>query len=287
MVDENGQGELTPEGAGESAPVALMDVEGNFSETWRDSLDDDIKSEKCLESVKDIKSMARSYVHAQRMVGKEKVAIPGKESTDAEWMDFYKATGQPETPEDYGFAKPEDMPDEMFDADFAKSASMAIHELGMNVKQAQGLFKFWNDYAGKQVTASNQAQELENEELKQNFISKYGNKAEEMKHLGNVAVNRGSDNDTEFEARIAQKFGNDMDFVQLMVNLGGKFAEHKLIPLPGDATQSVADLQTEINEAMKDDAYMTESHPNHKHQVAVISNLYKKKAQIEQQTRSL
>jgi hypothetical protein len=48
-------------------------------------------------------TVAKSYVSASQMIGRDKVPIP-KEGED--WSDFYKAAGRPDDPNGYEFKPP-------------------------------------------------------------------------------------------------------------------------------------------------------------------------------------
>ena len=69
--------------------------------SWRDSLSDDIKGDASLENINDINSLAKGYVHAQRMVGADKIALPGKYATEDDWQQVYTKLGRPDSPENY------------------------------------------------------------------------------------------------------------------------------------------------------------------------------------------
>ena len=68
---------------------------------WKDSLPEDLKNEKALESIQDIPGLAKSFIHAQKMVGTDKISIPNKHATDDDWNDVYSKLGRPSKPEDY------------------------------------------------------------------------------------------------------------------------------------------------------------------------------------------
>jgi hypothetical protein len=88
-----------------AAPAAdfsgIIDKDGFFSENWRQALPEDIRGESCLDSIKNISTMAKSFVSAQKMVGKNKISLPGENSTEEEWGAFYSALGRPEKAESY------------------------------------------------------------------------------------------------------------------------------------------------------------------------------------------
>ena len=62
---------------------------------WRESLPEDLKSDPSLLTVKDVPGLAKSYIHAQKMIGADKLAIPGKNASEEEWSAVYEKLGKP------------------------------------------------------------------------------------------------------------------------------------------------------------------------------------------------
>ena len=80
-------GQATEEAKVETAPQ--QEQQTNVGD-WKEGLPDEIKNAPSLQSIKDIQSLAKGFVHSQRMVGADKVALLGKYATDDEYNDFYK-----------------------------------------------------------------------------------------------------------------------------------------------------------------------------------------------------
>ena len=60
-----------------------------------DTLPEDIRAEPSLKNFSDIGGLAKSYVHAQRLIGSDKVPIPGKSATEEDWDMVYSRLGRP------------------------------------------------------------------------------------------------------------------------------------------------------------------------------------------------
>ena len=99
--------------------------------TWRDSLPDDIKNDPSLQSFKDVDGLAKSYIHAQKMVGSEKVAAPREDWTDSDWAGHYDSLGRPETHE--GYKTPEGV-----ERDLSESKK-ALYDAGLSSRQAEAV----------------------------------------------------------------------------------------------------------------------------------------------------
>ena len=74
----------------EQAPVSFLD-----------SLPEDLRGEPSLKNFTDAGSLAKSFVHAQRMIGAEKLPLPGKSATEDEWNTIYSKLGRPDSAADY------------------------------------------------------------------------------------------------------------------------------------------------------------------------------------------
>ena len=109
---------------------------------WRQSLPEDIKADKSLESIKDVASLAKSYIHAQKMVGSDKIPVPNKYATDKDWSLVYEKLGRPKSPDGYKYDLPQD---KQVDEASLKSFSDQAHRLGLLPTQANGVIKFYND----------------------------------------------------------------------------------------------------------------------------------------------
>ena len=66
-----------------------------------DSLPEDLRVEPSLRNFTDPASMAKSYVHAQRMIGADKIPLPGKTATDEDWANVWFNLGRPQAPSEY------------------------------------------------------------------------------------------------------------------------------------------------------------------------------------------
>jgi hypothetical protein len=259
--------------AGTTDAPSLVSVDGTFSKDWVNGLEEDVKSDKGLSTFKNVKDLAKSYVNARRMIGKEKVAIPNEKSTPAEWEAYYEAGGRPKTSGDYKLDYPKDMPVPE-QPELRKAYMELAHKNGISNKQATALYEFYNGIVKQSVVAQQQQEELQMKEADEKLKTVWGKAYEQKIHFGNVAVEQAVNGDEELKIRLTDKFGNDPDFIMAMSNLGDKFAEHRTIsqnvPTPGD-------IQTKINDLMATPAYMNRDNPGHKVAVEMVQRLFVEK----------
>lgn len=119
---------------------------GGEDRSW---IPEDLREEKSLAAIKDVGGLAKSYVEAQKLIGARQegsVKIPGEDATPEDWAEFYNKTGRPESAGEYGFVKPETLPDGVqWDEGMVAWFGNAAHAAGLSKAQAGSLMKAWND----------------------------------------------------------------------------------------------------------------------------------------------
>ena len=263
-------------------PVALVNSEGALREGWRDTLPEDIRADKVFDRVSDFQGVMKSLSSAERAFGKDKIAIPNEASGVEEWNAFHEAGGRPATAKDYNFARPDNIPEEHYHQEYADGVQDILFKFGGSKKLADALFEYNNTFLIAQVAKQAQDAELEMIELRNGLYTEWGSAYEQRKHLGNVAIEKGTNGDQESKERILRKFGNDPDFIRYSSNLGALFAEagavdtSNLVPTP-------ADIQEQIDNEMASKAYGTEymkhgfTKAQHQAQVRKVAQLYQEK----------
>ncbi len=235
-------------------PVSMVNSDGTFVDGWTDSLDEDIRNNAMLKTIPNVAGLAKSLMHAHKQVGKDMMSKPNEQSPEEDWNAAFDAMGRPATPGDYNFKRPDDIPEEHYNEDFAKAAQELMHKEGFSKKQAQAIFDFNNTA----VAALIKQQGMDNDEVIANADAKlneaFGNAKPQKLHLAGIAFEKAVGDNAELRERSGQKFGNDPDFLQIMASLGSKFAESRaitdtLVPTP-------TDYKEQLDEIMNSPAFM-------------------------------
>lgn len=266
-----------------TVPVSIIGNDGNFVEGWKNSLPEDIRSETCLGTCSNVESMARQYINAQKMIGKDKILRPGENSTEEDWAAYHVAGGRPDTAGDYNFKAPEGFPEGLFNDGLAKKAQELFFKEGLSRKQADAVFAFHNQNVLDAAKGLEQVTEQHRVEAADALHSKWGNAYEQRLHYGKVAIKEGTNGDIDFEKRLTDTLGNNTDFIELVANLGAKFSEHGMTAAPQIATPG--DLQTQIDEIMATPEYRGgPGIPKGLHDTAIkkVAMLFEEKAKSEQ-----
>ncbi len=248
-----------------AAPVVAPVEPTVFSwDTWNQSLDEELRTEKSLESFKHAKSkdeltalLAKSFVNTKKMVGANVIPVPGDASTEGEWQEYHKAGGRPETVADYNLKAPEGFPEEIAGQIFPEARMQQWQERffkgGVSKKAADEFIKEFAQDMLADYQLSEQAKVTQKEELVAGLSTDWGAAYDQKIHLGNMAIEEGTAGNDEFKARIVAKVEHDPDLTRLLANLGGKFAEGK--PAGFAAIPTPNDYQDQIDALMADPLY--------------------------------
>jgi hypothetical protein len=262
----------TPNPGGGGTPPPAAD--------WRASLPDDIKADPTLAAIQDVPSLAKSYVHAQRTIGHQRLIAPQKNWTEKEWGELFGQLGRPEKPE--GYVTPTDIKFEeglgFDDAKLAKARDV-FHKAGLLPTQADAILKYYAESLNDSVKADRMSREgskaAAETELKAELGEKYGPAVE----LANGVVrNFAPEGFVDFLKE--HKLDNHPMMIKMMYKIGSVISEDTargskdLIPLT-NASQA----KNEINKAIADPEFLTalrnRRHPGHKDAVARWENLHK------------
>lgn len=241
---------------------------------WAKGLDETIVNEPSIRLHKDVASLAKSYINAQKMVGANKVILPSKDSTPEVWQDFYKKVGLPESIEKYEVSKAKDS---KLDDNFFNTLKATAYKAGILPHQFQqlglGLEQHMTEHQ-KNVTSKMQTLKQQNlESLKTEFGDAYAGKLD----LANKALNLFASEEAK-KAIVDSGLSHDPAVIKMFAALGSKLGEHKMIEGTPTNTSSPADLQAEVDSYMKDmnSPYYNKAHPAHFETVKKVQDLFKR-----------
>lgn len=252
-IQDTGSQEATSTAAPAPAPAGFLD-----------SLPEDLRNEPSLRLFSDPASLAKSYVHAQRMIGADKIPLPGKSATDEEWRQVYRRLGAPEDPKAYDI---ELSPDVMGESELEAFRAAAL-EAGLNNRQAGRIAQFIENtvtQAREQIGASSEAVRLQGE---QELRQEWGQAFEQKIALANRAANTflGS---TELldsiELADGRLLGDHPAIVKMFANLAAEIGEDRLLGESTELVMTPADAQEKISEITRQGTpYWDKFHPEHR-----------------------
>lgn len=285
MSEDTTGSEQTSQASVESSTPAQETGSSDISQKtespdWKTSLPDEIKSDPSLSDIQDVANLAKSYINGQKLIGKDKIALPGKDATDTEMSAFYSQIGRPETSSNYKFGDKPNLPEGLkYDENLEKGFKDAAHVAGLTNTQAKSLHDFYNTYIGKEFEASNEKGTAMKEEWTKELKQEFGKAFDERTDLAKRAVDKFGGDD--FKKYLDETgMGNNPMLVKLFANIGELIAEGKgdtgesgtFIMTPDAAKREVARYNRDP-EFMK--AYNGTDHPGHDEAVSKMTSLFK------------
>lgn len=227
------------------------EVAQSVVEDWRSSIPEEIRGHKSLDHIPDVGALAKSYVHAQSMIGADKIAIPGKTSTTEDWDEVYNRLGRPDSGDAYELPSPDFEPDEEMTSWYRNIA----YEIGLSSAQAAKLYEAYNNFSQSQAEATDLDYQVKLEETQTVLQREFGEAYEDRLAQGLGVVSNFGDVDL-LETPLADGtlLGDNADFIRLMGTVGSfiqeRVGEDTLEGVrttggitPDDARQRVAELK--------------------------------------------
>ena len=246
---------------------------------WKASLSEEIRADKSLENIKDIEGLAKSYVHAQKLVGADKIPVPNKFATEKDWDAVYQRLGRPEDATGYKYDLPED---QTINQEVLNNFSNQAHKLGLLPGQANGVVKFYNDMQTanlqEQDSVAVAARENSTKELKQEWGQAYDQK---INQASNLAKTVGASELFDTNLADGTKLGDHPVMIKAFAELAAKMGEDSITQSSGPIYQTPAQIEKEIgNLTQAGSAYWDKNNPNHGAAVEEVLALREKKNQV-------
>ena len=240
---------------------------------WRSSLPEDIREDPSLQALQDINSLAKSYVHSQRMLGTDKVIVPGKYATSDEWRSFYQKAGLPQEVKDYDITSSNTEVDQEFFDDYKE----ASHKAGVLPNQAQEMFNWYMEKADKEVNRQEEETTRSVEDSMRTLQTDWGTAFESKISSARAAVNHFGDENLKSYLD-ESGLGNDPSLIKVFSKIGETLSDDsfKGEADTGNYGRTPEAAQREINEIMADPKhpYFDKNHPNHKKALEDMQRLF-------------
>ena len=239
---------------------------------FKSLIPESFKEEKSLENFDNMEDLLKSYLHAQKMVGADKIPVPNKYATDEDWKEVFTRLGAPKTPEDYKYS----FKDDEVDPKQLKTFNETAHRLGLLPKQAEALVKYYNNinqsHSEQLEAQAITAQEKTEADLKKEFGPQFNKRLDQAKRL---AINTlGEDFLNKTVLKDGSRLGDNLEVIKAFSNLADKLSEDEIVKGEGSDYQTVKDIEKQIAElTQQGSAYWQNQHPNHKKAVDEVLKL--------------
>ena len=274
--DDGGSGGGAGAGAGAAGAGA-----GAAPPAFAETLPEDIRGEAAFRDIKDLGTLAKSYLSAQRMVGNPNAyaKLPtGPDDADG-YNALYAKLGRPEAPAGYTLTAAEGVTvDDALKGSFAEAA----HKSGLTPQQAQGLMDWWNGTAKGAGDAAEQARTAAAEKTVGELKREWGAAYDQNLSYAKQALDHYGGQDLQKELD-GNGLGNSPVLARTLAKLGQQLQEDGVIGKGGSggSAKSPAEASQEINALLVDPAftkvYMDKRAPGHADAVARMQRLHEMK----------
>ena len=290
MMSGGGEGDDPP---ADSAPPA-GDGGGAPEISWPGGLEEEYHGDKTLlkhydHENKQFKTPAlmKALVHATRVIGKDKTALPDSHWTDEQYTELYHKLGLPKEIEKYevsnNLAEGITANEELFNG-FKEVA----YANGILPKQAQPILDFYNNKISEQIKAQQEQYKTELAENKAILEKEYGNAFDRKMQVAEQGAKAFADDETFNRMRENGLF-DDPDFVRYLVKVGEGLGEDKFndrADKSGSMTPS--ELDDEIAKFHQPHHPFTDhSHPEHQKYMDRYIRLQEMKLKANGQTNKV
>ena len=260
-----------PADVGQATSEAVT-TEFNF----RDHIDETLRDDPSLSTYKDLNGMAKSLINAQKMIGADKIAIPGSWATDEDWSQVYDKLGRPGASDGYNIETNEVMTEN--DVGWFQDVA---HKVGLNTSQAQALFGEYTDLVSNIREQS--ATDLTNlsNEREGELRREWGNTFEARIEGANNVVAEFSPEDAgilDIQLSDGSLLGDHPAFVRMTSGIAefmaSKLGEDTFSGRDNEPGMSSADIQLEMSKLTQQGSpYWIKDHPDHDNAVAEVMRL--------------
>ncbi len=232
---------------------------------WREGLDVDVKNHPSLQNFKSPGDLAKSWISAQKLIGRDKIPVPGEKATKEDWDMVFERLGRPKDSNGYtipevkmpeGYPLPKD--------EFVKELKAKALELGLLPAQLKNLYEWFMGNEASEYNKYKQERDLSRTEAENALRKAWGKAFEQNYAIAEQAVNKFG-NEKFIEKLKASGMNTDADMIEFIATMAKNMAEDTITGKPPGLTLSPEEARAEIAkiqaEAMKD-----KTHPmNNKH----------------------
>lgn len=271
------------------------DASGDASKTgnqnpptdWRAGLPEDMRGEKSLESIKGKDwaeagpTLVKGYINAQKLVGADKLVIPGKDATPEQIAEFRTKLGVPAKPEEYAITLPEGMTEDKLDKKLMDTWRGRLHAAGIPKTQAEAIIKDYLADNAAQMTESTKQAEKQQQDWELALKQKFGNNYDEQVNFAKHALAQLGDKSLA-EMLDSTGFGSHPAVVEFFAKAGRAISDDKArgsggggVGKPNNAPAAQAALNAMNTDTAKQTALWDKNHPQHEAVVKERAELFK------------
>ena len=234
-----------------------------------EGLEDAVKNDPSLQVfVKDGKfnyaNMMKSYVHAQKQMGKDKLVMPTDASTEEDWNNFYNKMGRPDLD---GYELKSNLGEgQELDLEVMSGFKEVAHEAGILPRQAQAILNWFNETSVNAQKSSDERFQAQVVEDTEGLKKEWGDGFDRELTLSNRALKEFA-SDEEIQYLKDSGLSDDVKLVRIFNKIGKGLSEDTFEKEShGSFGMTPDEAQTKINDHFSNEGgpYLNPDHANHK-----------------------
>lgn len=242
---------------------------------WRASLPDDLKNEESLKVIHDIPGLAKSFIHAQKLVGADKVARPNQHWADEDHQRFYDSIGRPIL-EKYEITPPKDS--KFVDPEWLKELKPIAHKAGVMPKQLEPVLGWFEQKMSKANEDIEAAKVTEVKQGLEGLKKEWGQAYDQKLSYAHSVLKEHASPELFALLNTTPQLGDNPHVIKLLNAIGEKFYKEDNLPDGGgnpNGKLSPGEAQIKVNGIYADPEhpYHKSEHPNHKAAIAEVQLL--------------
>jgi len=266
--------------AAEAAATAAGSGGGFDWEKFSSSLPEELRKDPSMSVIKDPTSLVKSYISSQKMVGKERIAIPdAKHATEQDWLQTFRKLGAPDKAENYNFKLPDGVDEKTMDPTLVKSIKEAAVQAGVMPHQLEKVFGSFYAFSRDKMAESEQAAETKHAKDLSSLKEAWGPGYDENVKRANIAFRELVPDQGERERLVADGLGAHPVVMKLLAKASSFFKDDTFRG-HGDGVlgnMTPAEAQARASEIMGNSQhpYRVKTHPGHQAAKDEVSGLFK------------
>jgi len=245
-------------------PVSPTTEQPVAAKSWKEAISQEFRNDPNIEKFTEIDALAKSYINATQMIGKDKVAVPNKNSTEEQWNEVFDKLGRPASADKYTLDVKSDVVP-LNEGDVKQFAENA-HKLGLSNKQAQGVLEFYKNNMESNAHQSKVDTETSQVQAEQELRKEWGRDFEaNVKRAGALAKANLNTEILDLELKNGMRVGDHPEMIKGFAKIASLLTEDKIMSPEDENASKTSDIESEISSIMdnKDGPYWNKQHPDH------------------------
>jgi hypothetical protein len=255
-------------------PVSSTTEQPVAAKSWKEAISEEFRNDPNIEKFTEIDALAKSYINATHMIGKDKVAVPNQNSTEEQWNEVFDKLGRPASADKYALDVKSDVVP-LNEGDVKQFAENA-HKLGLSNKQAQGVLEFYKNNMEGQAHQSKVDTETSQVQAEQELRKEWGRDFEaNVKRAGALAKANLNTEILDLELKNGMRVGDHPEMIKGFAKIANLLTEDNIMSPEDENASKTSDIESDIASIMsnKEGPYWNKQHPDHDKMVQQVYSL--------------